>query len=645
MFLRRIPRMSNIAKLRHLATAFAAVLCLLFAGSARGQFADAQPVTLTDGGDHVTLGNGIVTFQITKANGNIEGLKYNSNNILAEPGYLDWVDNGNKHIGNGVFAVVRDPGQNDGNLAEVSVSQKFNGQGSPFDAEIHYVLRRGESGLYSFVIFHHAASYPAGGIAQSRWVLRMDDKVFDFINVDDERRRAMPPSDAPMQVLGPKEVTMVTAGPFKGLITQKYFYFVDAGDHFVHGWTSTQQHIGCWVAYGSTESQNGGPTKQHNTAHWGRMLFKILTCGHYGSGSGLDFAAGEEWQKIYGPWMLYFNSGGSNDALWADAKKQAAYLRSTWPPAWMSNPLMPPAVARGSVAGRIQVTDPQDPTASLANAWVGLAAPQPDWQKQGKGYQFWVHAAADGSFIIPNVRAGQYTLYAFTSGVMDEFRRDGVSVQAGRAVNLGTTDWTPVRYGKQLWQIGTPDRTAKEFRHGDDYREWGLWNKFPEDFPNGVNFVIGQSNERTDWNYAQVNLQKNGQWVGTTWNILFDMPSAPAPGAAILRLAFAASQNARLTTYVNGTAVDRLHTASDSTMIRSGIHGQYFEHDIVFDAALLKPGRNTIALEQSAGGNALKCVMYDCVRLELDNSRPFHAGMVKLKPQPIESAVDKDEGD
>ena len=44
---------------------------------------------------------------------------------------------------------------------------------------------------------------------------------------------------------------------------------------------------------------NGGPTKQHNTAHFGNVLLKILTCGHYGA-NGVNIEAGE-WTKLYGP--------------------------------------------------------------------------------------------------------------------------------------------------------------------------------------------------------------------------------------------------------------------------------------------------------------------------------------------------------
>jgi len=619
-------------------------LWLVIAFTTFGQAFDSPSVTLADQGDHVTMSNGIVTFAVTKANGNFDALKYHGTAILAEPGYLDWVANGNHHIDGGRFTVVTDPGTNDGAMAEVSITQPFAGQGAAFDVEMHYILRRGESGPYCFVVLHHAAAYPAAALGQMRWVLRLDDKVFDFINVDDQRRLEMPPSDTPTKQLGPKESLLITDGPFKGMITDKYHFFADAGDHFVHGWISTQKQIGCWVVYGSTESQNGGPTKQHNTAHFGRMLFKILTCGHYGSGSGVDIAAGEEWRKIYGPWMLYLDSGGDKDALWADAKKQATYLRATWPPAWMNSPEFPLAAQRGTVTGQLKITDPQDPAASPANGWVGLAAPSPDWQKQGKGYQFWVHMAADGSFTIPNVRTGDYTLYAFTNGVMDEYRHDGVHVTAGGTVPLGTLPWTPVRYGQQMWQIGTPDRTAKEFRHGDDYRQWGLWQKFPIDFPNGVNFVIGQSHEQTDWNYAQVNVLQNGKWVGTTWNILFDTPQPPHAGTATLRLALAAAQNAVLNITVNGQPVGRFRTAADNAMIRAGIHGQYSEEDIPFNATLLKPGRNTIGLTQSAAGNAQKCLMYDCVRLEMDTTRPFDPTKVP-RPRKADAAVGGQDGD
>jgi rhamnogalacturonan endolyase len=64
--------------------------------------------------------------------------------------------------------------------------------------------------------------------------------------------------------------------------------------------------------------------------------------------------------------------------------------------------------------------------------------------------------------------------------------------------------------GTEIWRIGTPDKSAGEFKHGFEldpnkafhpmqYRSyWGAYS-FVNDFPNGVNFVVGQSDVGTDW--------------------------------------------------------------------------------------------------------------------------------------------------
>jgi rhamnogalacturonan endolyase len=591
-----------------------AVLCGLCS------FARAGDVTLADHSTSVTLGNGIVTAEFDMQSGDLLHLRYAGKEILERPAYWDVVADRtgetDKHMIDGKYSLRVDPKSNHGEMAEICVSRTYDGTGAAFDIELHHVLRRGDSGFYTYVIFSHPASYPPAYFAQSRFVIRVADELFNFVNIDDQRRTLMPAPKTAYKPLGPKESMLITEGPFKGVIEDKYHNFADAGDHFVHGWTGTTSNLGCFILYGSNEDMNGGPTKQHNTAHFGNVLLKILTCGHYGA-AGVDVKGGE-WQKIYGPWMVYLNHADSNDALWADAKQKAQTERAAWPYAWMKNDAYPLAADRGTVKGRLKLADPQDPGASPAGAWVGLAAPSPDWQAQSLGYQFWVHADRDGNFQIPNVREGSYALYAFVDGVMDEFRRDNLVVSKGKTIDLSTLEWKPVRHGRQLWQIGKPDRTAKEFRHGDDYRQWGLWLKYPQEFPNGVNFIIGKSNERTDWNYAQVNVQKDGEWVGTTWEIQFNMSEPPKPGEATLRLAIAAAQAPVLAVSVNGKQVANLRgIGEDNAMMRAGIHGQYTQRDVTFDARLLKPGANTISLEQRGARSQQKNIMYDCLRLEV----------------------------
>ena len=616
-----------------LTAVYFAVAVVVTAAVPRAEEPKSQPVTMVEKAGSVVLDNGIISIEIAKQTGRPLSITYQGTSLLGGPCYLNWhaeeeedMDDGDQgskqdnsesftRITAGQFRVRIDPTANGGGAAEVSITQKFSGRGPPFDVELHYVLRRGDSGYYNYAVFEHPQGYPAGKLSSARMLFRLNGDVFDFMTIDDRRRRFMPDPNTPYKSLGPKESRMMTAGPFQGLVEDKYLSYADAGEHFVHGWTGSKSGIGFWILYGSTEDQNGGPTKQHNTAHFPHAIMKILTCSHYGAAPVT--VGTEHWQKIYGPWMVYINAGGDQDQLWLDAKRKSASEQDAWPYAWMRNPLYPPASERGTVGGRLHLSDPQDPKASPSDAWVGLAAPKPDWQQQSNGYQYWVRAGKDGSFSIPNVRAGSHTLYAFVDGVMDEFRCDDVNVAKNQVADLGTLEWNPVRYGRQLWQIGTPDRTAKEFRHGDDYRQWGLPQKYASEFPRDVQFVIGESDERIDWNFAQCTVQKNGGWVGSNWKILFELADSPKPGTATLRIAIAAAHKAVLRISVNDTVVGSRRFNTDNAMVRAGIHGQYSQWDLSFDAGLFKPVRNTITLEQLGGRSALRNVMYDSLRLEV----------------------------
>ncbi|AWI07862.1 hypothetical protein [Ereboglobus luteus] len=88
---------------------------------------------------------------------------------------------------------------------------------------------------------------------------------------------------------------------------------------------------------------------------------------------------------------------------------------------WLDHPAFAKAAERGAVGGRLVVRDPQSPAANAANAWVGLAEPSPDWQRQARNYQYWTRADARGNFHIPSVRAGNHTLYALLTACLASF--------------------------------------------------------------------------------------------------------------------------------------------------------------------------------------------------------------------------------
>jgi len=220
-----------------------------------------------------------------------------------------------------------------------------------------------------------------------------------------------------------------------------------------------------------------------------------------------------------------------------------------------------------------------------------------------------------------------------------EFSLEAVAVRAGRATGLGVLTWEPVAHGRRIWQIGVADRTTGEFRNGDDYRHWGLWRRYPEQFPKGVQFAIGESDERADWNFAHWNWHTGSR----AWTIAFDLAERPR-GQAALTFGIAAAlpydarrknHTKRGTTDVlvaaNGHEVGRLILpAMGAVGYRSGRHStQYRVVTLRFDAARLRQGRNVVALEHAhsdayPAGDAMGergagpgYIMYDAIRLEL----------------------------
>jgi len=247
-----------------------------------------------------------------------------------------------------------------------------------------------------------------------------------------------------------------------------------------------------------------------------------------------------------------------------------------------------------------------------------------EWQNDAKYYEFWVRADARGNFNIPNVRPGHYTLHAIADGVLGDFSQTNVTVGGGSELNLGTVSWQPVRYGRQLWDVGIPNRNASEFFKGDDYFHWGWYLEYPKLFPNDVNYTVGQSDFHKDWFIEQVphnenhdNTTGNGQGRSTTWSIAFNLPAA-VHGKATLRLAICGVGSRSLLASVNDQPIGRVSgLVYNGTINRDGIGGFWAEHDLAFDASLMKAGSNVLKLTVPAGG-ITSGIMYDYLRLELD---------------------------
>jgi rhamnogalacturonan endolyase len=646
--------------------AAAALVCMVGVASAA--------VTLTEDDTTYTLDNGIVRALVSKNSGDLISMQYKGMEMLAtvmgpdgrpdlkvDPtghnvrGFAPFTDHQygfwshDASSTNTVSKVTIDPAANSGTRAEVSIKGLSNGKpmgagpGGGFisDIEIRYALGSGDSGVYTYSIFEHHPDYPDSSLGEARFCAKLNN-VFDWMLVDQHHNFLYPQSQE------------------RG--DNKYNYTSVQFDHPAFGWASTTKNVGLFFVNASVEYLTGPPTKVEFLCHRDTnqvaapCVLNYWRSSHYG-GASVDVAKGEHWTKVIGPFLIYCNSGHDPQAIWKDAIAQVGRESAKWPYDWVSGVDYPQRDQRGTVTGTLALNDPIMADAKMSRLMVGLAAPDytiptdrpaatnsprdVEWQTDAKHYEFWVHGDDDGTFSIPNVRPGTYTLHAFADGVLGEYAKTDIVVQPGKSLDLGSLTWQPVRHGRQVWDIGIPNRNGSEFAKGDDYFHDGMGLVYAKMFPNDVNYVIGKSDYHTDWFYEQVphatstpatrpavvlttrpagrGFGRGGAAMGraTPWTITFDLADAPH-GTATLRLAIATCNTHEIDVTVNGKPAGPIdHLSTDSAIGRNGIQGIWYEREFPFDAAMLKSGTNTMTLTVPAGGLTAG-VIYDYLRLELN---------------------------
>jgi len=580
-------------------------------------------VTLADSGQTLVLANGSLTVTISKPNATVTSLKFKGHE-MAQAVYYSMDGSWRYRVPAHCICTVKVATPD---MVDVGLKSSGRNERQAFDIEVHYVLRRGATGLYAYAVLTHPADYPATGYGEWRMVWKLSNDLLEKIYVDDGRHWQMPNSyDFQHAQRTPiAEITKLTTGVMAGRYDCKYDYSAEYWNLGCWGHASDVNQIGAWVVLGSHEFFNDGPTKQDLTAASGinHLHFGL---DHY-NGPGVQVEAGEAWEKFFGPYLLYCNySAAGGDACWADAQAQAGAEQSAWPYAWLAgSPAYPSAGQRGAISGRFVVNDALKPALNGAGAWVGVAQPPPggNWQFESKHYQDWVRTDAQGNFMIRHVRPGRYALYAFTDGAVGEFSTNNVVVTAGRTTDLAGVVWNvPHPGGRLAWEIGVPDRTAREFRHGTDYFHGYLWNDFGREFPNPLEYTVGRSRWATDWNYAQAQYRTAGEPAAGPWKwrIHFNLTNVP-PGMATLTLAIASAQRAKIDVFVNNEAqVFAQVTPSvqgGNALLREGIHAKYCVESVSLPTGRLKNGDNIITLALNGAGSTDAHVMYDYLSLEL----------------------------
>ncbi|MDR1012212.1 MAG: hypothetical protein LBM04_14000 [Opitutaceae bacterium] len=639
-------------------------------------FAAPPPVTLAEDVETYTLDNGVVAARVSKVTGDLVSLRYNNLELLAtsltpdtkpaaqgdspannpnwraptigghQHGYWSHDTMGVRGSAPAIPSVTIDPRANGGERAEVSIKaiaangrKLGTGPGTnpaegnfAADIEIRYTLGRGDPGVYTYSVFEHKPEYALTALGEARYCAKLAD-FFDWMSVDARRDLHFP----------------------KDLRTgDKYIYTAVQSANPAFGWSSTAKKVGLFFINPSMEYMSGGPTKVELLGHRDTnavaapCVLNYWRSSHYG-GAEVNVAAGEDWRKVVGPFFIYANSGDTPQAIYADARARAAAEAGKWPYAWVRGVDYPSAAERVTVKGRLVLRDENAPTppssAPFTRLTVGLTAadyisPRPPgpapapvtgWQRDAKYYQFWAAGAPDGAFAVPHVRPGRYTLRAIADGVLGEFAKADITVEPGKPLDLGALTWTPVRRGRQLWDVGTPNRNASEFFMSEKHDDPEISFRYAALFPDDIRYIIGKSAPARDWFFQHVPHNENPAAKSAPFRgantpgraaprtIVFDMSAAPK-GLATLRLAICGTGVRSLDVTVNGQPAGKIAApAGDGTITRHGTQGIWYEREFTFDAALLRAGENTLVLTVPAGpvNNGF---MYDYLRLELDEN-------------------------
>ncbi len=287
-----------------------AILCapaLMFANDPGGGTNGVGPnVTLTDNGSTLTLANGTLTAQITKDNAHITSLLYQGRQMVNGDIYfsMDGGDTYSQPSGCVLSIVTNTP-----DMVDIGLFSLTNSRAQKFDIEVHYVLRRGDSGLYVYAVLNHPADYPDTSVGEWRMVWKMNQDQTERIYVDDIRNWQKPSAYDLDQRGGNarRRDRQAHHRPVGGpLHLQIHVSRSNTRTSAVTATPATSTRSACGRCSAGFDYFNDGPTKQ-DLAPADGIIHIHFGRNHYNA-SSTSVAAGEAWTKMYGPWLLYCNT-------------------------------------------------------------------------------------------------------------------------------------------------------------------------------------------------------------------------------------------------------------------------------------------------------------------------------------------------
>ncbi|KAM0332556.1 hypothetical protein ACHAQA_002840 [Verticillium albo-atrum] len=529
--------------------------------------------------------------------------------------------------------------------------------------EQYYFLRETETGLHMFTraTYFNETTPALRTIGELRTLFRPNTPLWTHMYSGEGNSAPRSPSGATVQdattYVG--NLTAPYVDQYSDFFT-KYSFSDQWRNHKAHGMysdgTTTQgnQTYGAWLVHNTVETYYGGPL--HSDIMVDNIVYNYIISSHHGARTPM---LNNGFDRTYGPQYYHFNKDGSMEELLADASQYAD-------PEWN-------AEFYDSIAQHVPnyVTTPKR-TTFKAKISVPRGAKRPiailaengrDFQNNTlhpESLQYWGEISRSGEVEIPRVKAGTYRLTVYADGIFGQFEQDDVEVRIGGPKNrkVPTFRWKEESAGKEIWRIGTPDKSSGEFKHGnkpysektlapEEYRMyWAQWD-FPTDFPDGVDFKVGESDPAEDFNYIHWSvISENGNFYRSepyyenvnNWTIRFDLTAHQLARAktATFTVQFAGVKTGTRTIVwfdlpytlnVNGADVETWIIPgifSSSCGVRSAVSCYNVVKKFTFPTSALKKGENAFVLslpsdaasEETALLPKTTYLQYDALRLE-----------------------------
>ncbi|KAI6783044.1 uncharacterized protein J7T54_002206 [Emericellopsis cladophorae] len=633
---------------------------------------------------HVTVANDHLAIALAKSNGHIVDLALDGQDLLGplsgnsgKGPYLDcsctpdgfWQPGGDLQLIEGTDGAGTD-------YVGLVMEDTYDSTNQTLSQ--YFFLRDGETGLHAFsrVTYWNENRPFLRGLGELRTLFRPNTALWTHFSTSDGNYGPLPGKEAIAEAVTVQDATTYLGNtPDDGYVAQYSDYFTKYSlsevwrNHDVHGQFSdgstspAGDTYGAWLVQNTMETYYGGPL--HSDLVVDGIVYNYMVSGHHGAPTP-NITHG--FDRTFGPQYYHFNKGGPDTTLQELRADAAQYADVEWNADFYDEiaPYVPnyiPSARRTTFEGKVDLPE------GAKRPIIVLSENKEDFQLnvfEHTSLQYWAEIDETGVFSIPRVAEGTYRVTVYADEVFGWFIEDDVKV--GRCTRMHDFAWTEESAGTELWRIGVPDKSAGEYRHGyapleskplhpEEYRIYWAQYQFPDEFPEGVHFHVGESREDLDLNYIHwAWWPSKGNYLRDTpvydnvnnWTVTFDLAAAQlrdrATATFTVQVAGTKTANGNdkwkvsdhpfanlpWTVGVNGGAYEATWTIpywrSGSCGVRSAVACQNVEHKFVFPAATLRAGRNEFVLSLPYNASSVETallpdalyVQYDAFRLEVE---------------------------